>query len=1104
VRALRLEQAGNLLAAATAMTGRLFHPILLSALLAACARSLPQPTPEPTPPVSPQATPRPLPLAPTASPTPLPSPAAQAHLTGQFANAALAVFAQEDRAYLGLGTRLAVLDVSDPTRPELLGQTVPLPDFVQGIIVDQGYAYLAAGWGGLVVVDVGDPAQPIAVGQLRGDYSVVGLAIAEDIGYLAAGEAGLLIVDLSAPSAPALLGSFQLPGSVEAVAVDGSFAYLAAGEGGLWFVEVSNPRHPVGTPLPELLGEYAAQELLEFNLSSSLRVHDVALTDGLLCFAVGDDGTSVFPKGLRLLDVSDPLHPLPLGSLLAHERATHVVLTDSLALYADAAGYPSPGFSLQFIDLTDPTNPEWRGMYGSQREFFDLAVDGSRAYLANGTDGLRVIDLTSLADPTSIGAYEPAGGISGHSAQVLDRYAYLADGDSGLRIVDLTDLSRPVSLSLFDTPGYAVDVVMSGRTVFVADLEGGLLPLNVRNPFLPRELPAPATDQDFYEVDLAGDYLLAKNGFGELFALSLAQAQAGDLERVLGEDSAEGLHVSGSLGYGTTYPAGLRIFDLSDPRRPSVLSWLPQEQDVNAVVTAGSYAYLATEDFFTSLDQGSPVGSLRVVDVSDPLRPREVAWLALPGFASAAATRGTWVALGDRSGWVYLIDVSSPDSPVEMERYYTPVQEVRDLDFVGSSLLISGEAAVAVLRLGEAPPIQTLTAEQAVPLPTPVVLRYGSSLLEPPAAVPEGTPDGSPIGITHVRMMTAEIGWAQGGLNGDIYPRLLRTTDGGHTWEDVTPPEPQLPVQPAGFGFRSLDAFFWDSMRAWAIYDDTARLWRTSDGGATWQASQPLPLSGMEEGDESWDEYMHPMTLQFIDPSNGWMSVNETQLMMHGDLELLRTRDGGASWQHIYHGSIYGYRGMAFLNDRTGWIADGEVSFSVETLQQTGDGGRTWERVTELAGTPDDSVFALCEAFCPVRFLQVFPPDTALLAWIWPEAVGGPSSALYVSADGGTTWQERGLPGIPDSLTFIDAQHGWLLSKPGGKLFVTEDGGVSWTEIRQVRWEGRLGFLTDQLGWAIAWPDGEDPWYQDLEGRALLRTLDGGRSWEQLEPRLVP
>lgn len=95
-----------------------------------------------------------------------------------------ALTVQEDWAYVGLGRTLEVLHFADPAQPQRTG-SVALPHEVLDVAVVrapftgearslravQAYAYVALGQGGLVVIDVSDPARPVVVGaHYRSSY----------------------------------------------------------------------------------------------------------------------------------------------------------------------------------------------------------------------------------------------------------------------------------------------------------------------------------------------------------------------------------------------------------------------------------------------------------------------------------------------------------------------------------------------------------------------------------------------------------------------------------------------------------------------------------------------------------------------------------------------------------------------------------------------------------------------------------------------------------------------------------------------------------------------------------------------------------------------
>jgi len=144
-------------------------------------------------------------------------------------------------AFVAVGPRVAVLDVSNLARPRLVGQSQPLSNVVMGIVLAGGHAYVAT-QGGFSILDVSDPTQPREIGiSSAGGH---GLALVENYVYLAGATAGLRIIDVSDPTQPRQVAVHDTPGFAEAVTVVGQYAYVADQASGLRIIDVSNPRQP--------------------------------------------------------------------------------------------------------------------------------------------------------------------------------------------------------------------------------------------------------------------------------------------------------------------------------------------------------------------------------------------------------------------------------------------------------------------------------------------------------------------------------------------------------------------------------------------------------------------------------------------------------------------------------------------------------------------------------------------------------------------------------------------------------------------------------------------------------------------------------------------
>ncbi len=230
------------------------------------------------------------------------------------------------RLFAGFGLCFCTGIVYAQCEPPLLG-SIDTPAYCASVSVASTIAHVADGDGGLLLIDVSDPAQPVAIGSLPPFHSATGVYATESISYLSDG--GLHIVDVSDPMNPSTMGWCTTPGfGGGGVVVIGNLAYMGDGDSGLQIISVTDPTAPV------IVGS--------FDSSGSSR--GVVVRDQLAFVADGN-------AGLLILDVSDHTNPTMVGSLDTDGWASDVDVVGDLAFVADL--YPG----VQIIDISDPTHP---------------------------------------------------------------------------------------------------------------------------------------------------------------------------------------------------------------------------------------------------------------------------------------------------------------------------------------------------------------------------------------------------------------------------------------------------------------------------------------------------------------------------------------------------------------------------------------------------------------------------------------------------------------------------------------------------------------------------------------------------------------------------
>jgi photosystem II stability/assembly factor-like uncharacterized protein len=388
--------------------------------------------------------------------------------------------------------------------------------------------------------------------------------------------------------------------------------------------------------------------------------------------------------------------------------------------------------------------------------------------------------------------------------------------------------------------------------------------------------------------------------------------------------------------------------------------------------------------------------------------------------------------------------------------------------FVAVQLLLIQPLSLAAQRNSELTTGRIKPQTQAVPgAATPIL---------PPALPIRVLP------ISRFKLLAPDIGWAA------TNDALFRTTDGGKSWSDITPPNPHhLAFNPNHDNLASIS--FQDSNQGIVAlaYQTTTEsddwsfdLSRSVDGGKSWNTTAVI-LPGLRP-----NQLVGTADMTFSDPLHGWINVGLKSSSAFQLGAVFATTDGGLHWSPlagdpsldgpilslstgrgwllahdgdelyfvnggaasavsllcpvefgvcvdtkydlpVFSDQLHGYEAVTYLQASTGRI--------IAALFHTNNGGSTWNPSSTLTGLSD-------------RYRNSSSVRTAVIEnlWIVPlvrdrqtPQIMRISETSNMTADANTENDENA------DASFVSPDRGWIHTNQG--LLVTNDGGGSWENI---------------------------------------------------------
>ena len=268
---------------------------------------------------------------------------------------------------------------------------------------------------------------------------------------------------------------------------------------------------------------------------------------------------------------------------------------DQIALnvrYRDGYAYVVRRDGLKIVDVSDPTAPIQVGsasvMSGNDVKLIERADGVLFALTSSDVAGISVFDVSDPTDPTRVYQFGvipdgPFSELGVHTIFIEGTRLYITQ--QGVKVYDISDPSSPQLLGRYWLPvdgGYVHDMYVQDSIAYLDYWDNGLVVVDLTDVDAPRWLGAFDSYADHMTshsnwVTRAGGRLVSVHGDERIDAhvriVDVDPASAEFMQEIGSYQTQRAVSVHNIMAYGdlafvTYYQDGLRVLDLSDPTEP--------------------------------------------------------------------------------------------------------------------------------------------------------------------------------------------------------------------------------------------------------------------------------------------------------------------------------------------------------------------------------------------------------------------------------------------------------------------------------------------------------------------------------------------------------
>lgn len=476
-------------------------------------------------------------------------------------------------------------------QPAQIIKTISTPGYTELIAVSDGVAASLSRDDVIQVVDITNPSSPVKIKTI--DTPAFAEAVYQKDGFLyIADNKELRILDSTGKTIGASPQNFW----ASALTIDNGYAYLVAGSEML-ILDVKNPQDIKKIGKIMLTGIAPTHVVVHNN-----HAYVVETLGGLNIIDIQNRAT---PKIVKVL-------PFESHTVGFRVRGNYAYLGRVATITSTTQGYSQTSL-FEIIDITNPASANVIASLSIPTDIKGLDLEDSYAYIIGSYPyRLAPIDISSPTNPKLVNAGESiVGSADLQDVVVEDKYAFIADGSLGLRVVDVSNTENPKHIADLDLEGRAFNIYKSGNKLYVTVEQKYFNVADIRNP----QAPQPTYSESFTasykytSIVLRNKKAYFNGGGARIYDITDIKAPR---QIKINPAEVDSIQIQGNYLYSTIGEIGLLVYDISNPSSLVPISKTPFPKGIPRDLSVDGQWAVGISN--------SPY-SINVFDISDPKKP---------------------------------------------------------------------------------------------------------------------------------------------------------------------------------------------------------------------------------------------------------------------------------------------------------------------------------------------------------------------------------------------------------------------------------------------------------------------------------------------------